>query len=496
VAGRPRAHSRRHHLRGFGYFRALGPGLVTGASDDDPSGIGTYSQVGAAFGFGLLWTTWFTLPLAAAVQETAGRLGLVTGRGLASLIKERFPRWVLIGAVVLVSVANTFNIGADIGSMGSALQLVLPIPFAVLVVAITLGMLALEVFLPYRRYTKVLRWLTLSLGAYIAVLFVIDVDWRVVLRSTFIPSLSWTPAELAALIAILGTTISPYLFFWQSANRIEELRAEPEGGEKAVTLDERSSAQARLKVKTSRLDVLFGMTLSNLVMFAIIVATGATLGADGGQKISSAADAAKALEPVAGSLASVVFAGLRRLRLPRGSVLAGSGSSAMAGLLNKRWGFSRSPRKAPVFYGLVVVATIGATLLSLLHVNPIALLVVVAVINGVRAAVRRDRDAHRGRRADHGDRRNGRSGSHAGVAHVRASWGSSGRAVRDPAVTCAFRRFGMTRGAAVSPAWPATSTPVLHHRLGQRLDRRGDRDRRDRPRDGRHVHHRPSHPDQ
>ena len=170
-----------------------------------------------------MWTTWFTLPLAAAVQETAGRLGLVTGRGLASLIKERFPRWVLIGAVVLVSVANTFNIGADIGSMGSALQLVLPIPFAVLVVAITLGMLALEVFLPYRRYTKVLRWLTLSLGAYIAVLFVIDVDWRMVLRSTFIPSLSWTPAELAALIAILGTTISPYLFFWQTSEEVEEL---------------------------------------------------------------------------------------------------------------------------------------------------------------------------------------------------------------------------------------------------------------------------------
>ena len=147
MAGRPHAHPRRQRLRGFGYFRALGPGLVTGASDDDPSGIGTYSQVGAAFGFGLLWTAWFTLPLAAAVQETAGRLGLVTGRGLAALITERFPRWVLIGSLVLLSVANVFNVGADIGSMGSAVQLLLPVPFAVLVVAITLGMLALEVFL-------------------------------------------------------------------------------------------------------------------------------------------------------------------------------------------------------------------------------------------------------------------------------------------------------------------------------------------------------------
>jgi NRAMP (natural resistance-associated macrophage protein)-like metal ion transporter len=181
------------------------------------------SQVGAAFGFGLLWTAWFTLPLAAAVQETAGRSGLVTGRGLASLIKERFPQWVLIGSLVLLLVANVFNVGADIGSMGSAVQLLLPVPFAVLVVAITLGMLALEVFLPYRRYTKVLRWLTSSLGAYIVVLFVIDVDWGVVLRSTFIPSLSWTRTELAALIAILGTTISPYLFFWQTSEEVEEL---------------------------------------------------------------------------------------------------------------------------------------------------------------------------------------------------------------------------------------------------------------------------------
>ena len=223
--------------------------------------------------------------------------------------------------------------------------------------------------------------------SYLIVLAVSHVDWGAVIRNLLIPHITWSAAYFGLLIGVLGTTISPYLFFWQSANRIEELRAEPEGGERPVTLDERSDAQARLKVKTSRLDVLFGMTLSNLVMFAIIVATGATLGADGGQKISSAADAAKALEPVAGSLASVVFAlgfvGSGFLAVP---VLAGSGSSAMAGLLNKRWGFSRSPRKAPVFYGLVVVATIGATLLSLLHVNPIALLVVVAVINGVLAA--------------------------------------------------------------------------------------------------------------
>ena len=266
-----------------------------------------------------MWTAWFTLPLAAAVQETAGRLGLVTGRGLASLIKERFPRWVLIGAVVLVSVANTFNIGADIGSMGSALQLVLPIPFAVLVVAITLGMLALEVFLPYRRYTKVLRWLTLSLGAYIAVLFVIDVDWRVVLRSTFIPSLSWTPAELAALIAILGTTISPYLFFWQTSEEVEELTKSGE-----------TSDVDPGHMRHMRADIFAGMGSAVLVMFAIMVASAATLGSAGITTVKTAAEAAAALKPLAGSFASLLFTlgivGTGLLAVP---VLAGSTAYAI-----------------------------------------------------------------------------------------------------------------------------------------------------------------------
>ena len=375
MAGRPRAHSRRPHLRGFGYFRALGPGLVTGASDDDPSGIGTYSQVGAAFGFGLLWTTWFTLPLAAAVQETAGRLGLVTGRGLASLIKERFPRWVLIGAVVLVSVANTFNIGADIGSMGSALQLVLPIPFAVLVVAITLGMLALEVFLPYRRYTKVLRWLTLSLGAYIAVLFVIDVDWRMVLRSTFIPSLSWTPAELAALIAILGTTISPYLFFWQTSEEVEELTNSGE-----------TSDVDPGHMRHMRADIFAGMGSAVLVMFAIMVASAATIGSAGITTVQTAAEAAAALKPLAGSFASLLFTlgivGTGLLAVP---VLAGSTAYAITEAVGRPEGLGRSFGRARVFYGVIAAAMLLGLGMDFVGLDPVRALYFAAILNGLAA---------------------------------------------------------------------------------------------------------------
>ncbi len=372
------------------YAKALGPGLITGASDDDPSGIATYAQSGAQFQYGLVWAALVTWPLMSAVQEVCDRTALSTGKGLGELIRARFgPRTrALIGVLIaLLMLANVLNMAADLVAIGQGMHLLHAGPATVWAVIGGIAITALVVSGSFETIAKVFKILCLSLVSYLIVLAVSHVDWGAVVRNLLIPHITWSAAYFGLLIGVLGTTISPYLFFWQSANRIEELRAEPEGGEKAVTLDERSSAQARLKVKTSRLDVLFGMTLSNLVMFAIIVATGATLGADGGQKISSAADAAKALEPVAGSLASVVFAlgfvGSGFLAVP---VLAGSGSSAMAGLLNKRWGFSRSPRKAPVFYGLVVVATIGATLLSLLHVNPIALLVVVAVINGVLAA--------------------------------------------------------------------------------------------------------------
>lgn len=369
-----RHHRHRHRLHGFGYFRRLGPGLVTGASDDDPSGIGTYSQAGAAFGFGLLWTAWITLPLAIAVQETAARLGLVTGRGLAALIKERFPRWVLFGAVALVSVANAFNIGADLGSMAASVQLVIPVPQALLLVAMAGLMVGLEISLPYERYAKVLRWLTLSLAAYIGVLFVIDVHWATVLRQTFVPKISWTRGELAMLIAILGTTISPYLFFWQASEEVEEEHLE------------KDHAVDREHLSLMRADVMAGMASAVVVMFAIMVSSAATLGRQGVTTVHTAQQAAEALRPVAGSLASLLFTlgivGTGALAVP---VLAGSTAYALSEAFGWREGLGKKFNPARRFYLVIALAVLVGLALNLGGIDPIRGLYFAAILNGVAA---------------------------------------------------------------------------------------------------------------
>jgi len=374
VATRTGHHPHRHTLRGFGYFRRLGPGLVTGASDDDPSGIGTYSQAGAAFGFGLLWTAWITLPLAAAVQETAGRLGLVTGQGLAALIKERFPRWVLFGAVTLVAVANGFNIGADLGSMAASVRLLVPVPQALLLVAMAGLMVGLEILLPYERYAKVLRWLTLSLAAYVAVLFVIDVNWGSVLRQTLIPRISWTRPEIAMLIAILGTTISPYLFFWQASEEVEERHLE------------KKHAVDREHLSLMRADVLAGMASAVLVMFAIMVASAATLGRHGVTTVQTAQQAAEALRPIAGRLASLLFTlgivGTGLLAVP---VLAGSTAYALSEAFGWREGLGRKFRRARKFYLVMAVAMLVGLALNFGGIDPIRALYFAAILNGVAA---------------------------------------------------------------------------------------------------------------
>ena len=374
VATRTGHHPHRHTLRGFGYFRRLGPGLVTGASDDDPSGIGTYSQAGAAFGFGLLWTAWITLPLAAAVQETAGRLGLVTGQGLAALIKERFPRWVLFGAVTLVAVANGFNIGADLGSMAASVRLLVPVPQALLLVAMAGLMVGLEILLPYERYAKVLRWLTLSLAAYVAVLFVIDVNWGSVLRQTLIPRISWTRPEIAMLIAILGTTISPYLFFWQASEEVEERHLE------------KKHAVDREHLSLMRTDVLAGMASAVLVMFAIMVASAATLGRHGVTTVQTAQQAAEALRPIAGRLASLLFTlgivGTGLLAVP---VLAGSTAYALSEAFGWREGLGRKFRRARKFYLVMAVAMVVGLALNFGGIDPIRALYFAAILNGVAA---------------------------------------------------------------------------------------------------------------
>jgi len=372
------------------YLRALGPGLVTGASDDDPSGIATYAQAGAKVGFGLLWSALITLPLMSAVQEMCDRTALTTGKGLGELAVKRFKRRGrsvinILGAALIV--ANALNIAADLLAVGGGMNLLHAGPAVVWAliggVAVTAAVMAGS----FEWLARVFKVLCAALLAYMAVLVLAHPNWMSVASHTLIPHIEFSSDYLALLVAVLGTTISPYLFFWQSAHRLEELRDEPANGDRATPLKERSHRGARAKRRTARLDVFSGMAFSNLVMFAIMVATAQTLARHGQNDIQGAAQAAQALKPVAGSFAEELFAfgfiGSGMLAVP---VLAGAGAAGMAGLLHKRWGFSRSLRQAPVFYGLVALGTIGGTALSLLHVNPIRLLVIVALINGIAAA--------------------------------------------------------------------------------------------------------------
>ena len=372
------------------YLTALGPGLVTGASDDDPSGIATYAQTGAQTGLGFAWTALFTFPLMAAVQEICDRTALATGKGLGELATTRFARRgrvVVGGLMVVLIVANALNIAADLVAVGAGMHLLHAGPSALW--ALLAGALITAVVLAgkFPLLAKVFKILAGTLLAYLIVAVISHPALSELARAVLIPHLTWSTTNVNLLIAVLGTTISPYLFFWQSAHRLEELREEREGGNRAVPLKERSTKDAQRKQRMSRADVFTGMAFSNLVMLAIIVSASATLHAHGQTSIGSAAEAAQALKPIAGQYSEILFAagfiGSGMLAIP---VLAGAGSVGMAGLLGKSWGFSRSPRKAPVFYGLVLVGTLGGTVLSLLHINPIQLLVISASLNGIAAA--------------------------------------------------------------------------------------------------------------
>ena len=369
-------HRGRARIRGHGYFKRLGPGIITGAADDDPSGIGTYSQVGAAYGLGLVWSTLLVAPMAAAVQETAARLGLATGRGLATLIRERFPRPILYGALALTIGANTFNIGADIRSMAAATRLVVAAPAALLIVGFTGLMLGLELFVRYHRYSRILRWLALSLLAYVFVLATVHVDWGDVAAHTFVPEIDGGKAALAALIAVFGTTVSPYLFFWQASEEVEEEIDHRDRGEPVT--DEHVDAM--------RVDVIGGMVSAVFVAFAIVVAAAATLNANGITKIETAEQAARALKPVAGELAGLVFAlgivGLGLLAVP---VLAGSTAYACAEAFGWREGLSRTFRQAPGFHLVLVASMLVGLAMNVVGVSPIRALYVSAILNGLAA---------------------------------------------------------------------------------------------------------------
>jgi NRAMP (natural resistance-associated macrophage protein)-like metal ion transporter len=363
----------RRRLHGFGYFRRLGPGFVTGAADDDPAGIGTYSQVGAAFRFDLLWTALISLPLASAVQETAARLGLASGRGLMALIRDRFARPVLWFAAALVVGANVFNIGADLGSMAEAFRLLIPLPFALLVISMAGVILLLEVFVSYERYSLILRWLALSIFAYVIELVVLNVSWSDV-AAGLIPSFQPTLASVEALVAIFGTTISPYLFVWQAGEEVEEREAHH-----ILRVD-------AVELRKMRIDVVSGMSAGVLVMFAIMVSAASTLGAHGGTDVQTAAEAAKALEPVAGRFASLLFAGgivgTGLLAIP---TLAGSAAYALAETFGWREGLGRKPKEAPGFYGVIAAAIVIGLSINFLGIDPIRALYVSAILNGLAA---------------------------------------------------------------------------------------------------------------
>ena len=375
---RHKHHPDRALIRSRGYFHRLGPGIVTGAADDDPSGIGTYSQAGAQAGFGFLWATIWLLPFAFAVQEACARVALVTGKGLAAIIKSRMPRWVLVLAVVLVAVANTVNIAADLASMSAALRLLVPIDQVLGVILFAAGIAVAEVLVPYHRYARVLRWLCLSLLAYVAVLFVAKVDWNAVTIATILPHVDWTRTSIELMIALAGTTISPYLFFWQAAEEVEE--------RKVMEQQHHRSDVGSAHLRAMRGDVFAGMLTGVFIMFAIMVTTGATLNANGITNIASAEDAARALAPVAGQFAGLLFLlgilGVGLLSIP---VLAGSTAYALAETFGWRESLELKPREAKAFYAVIVGSVIIAVALNLIGIPPMTFLFLAALLNGLTA---------------------------------------------------------------------------------------------------------------
>ena len=374
VAGEPQGLLRRT-------AKALGPGLVTGASDDDPSGIGTYSQVGAQFGFGLAWTMLFSYPLMTAVQIVSARVGRTTGHGIAGNLRRHYPKWLTFSLVGLLVVANVINIGADIGAMAASAVLVLGGPHVVYVVGFGLVSIALQVFVPYTSYVRYLKWLTLSLFAYVATALVAHVPWKHAGVQTLVPPLSLKAAYLAGFIAVIGTTISPYLLFWQASQEVEEIEAHS----KDAPLKDHPS-QAPRQLARIRLDTATGMAFSNVIGFCIIVTTGATLHAEGIVDINTAADAARALEPLAGRFAFVLFSlGIVATGLLAVPVLAGSAAYGAGEALRLRVGLERRPTEARGFYGIIAAATGVGIVQNFFGLNPMKALFVSAVINGIVA---------------------------------------------------------------------------------------------------------------
>ncbi|MGD0284231.1 MAG: Nramp family divalent metal transporter [Candidatus Saccharimonadales bacterium] len=365
------------------YWYLLGPGLTTGASDDDPSGIATYSQTGAQYGFSLLWLAAFTFPLMAIIQEMCARLGLVTGRGLAGNIRVHFGRKVLYISTMFLFAANTFNIGADIGAMANAVQLLEPrFNFTLLAIGIMLLILLLQIFTPYVRYAKYLKWLALVLFAYILSAFLAHPDWHIIFKHAALPHITFSKDQLLLICAILGTTITPYLFFWQTSQEVEEEIAVGE-----TTIKSRTGS-GKAEIKKMRIDVWSGMFFSNIVMFFIIAACGSVLFAHGITNINTAAQAAQALRPFAGSATFWLFAagiiGMGLLAIP---VMAGASAYAISESIGKHQGLNSKLKQASAFYGVIIISMFLGLILNFLGINPIKALIYAAVLNGIVAPI-------------------------------------------------------------------------------------------------------------
>lgn len=369
-------------------LRILGPGLVTGAADDDPSGIATYSQAGAQFGFFTLWTMGLTFPLMVAVQDACMRIGAVTGRGLAAIVRENYPRAVLYPIVLLVIAANTFNIGSDIGAMAASTRLLLPgVPVPMLAIGFALVIVLLEVLVSYRIYIRILKWLALALFAYVFTALLVTVPWAKALQATVIPHIQFNQDFLFIVVAIFGTTISPYLFFWETSNVVED-----EISEKRVGREGGVPRISRGYLRRLRVDTVIGMFFSNAVGWFIILVSAVVLNGAGVTNIVSAADAARALRPLvhgfpnAGYLAQLIFAvgviGIGLMSIP---VLAGSSAYAVTETFRWREGLFRTFKQAHAFYAVIILGTLTGLILNFVGLNPVRALVLTAVFNGIVA---------------------------------------------------------------------------------------------------------------
>jgi NRAMP (natural resistance-associated macrophage protein)-like metal ion transporter len=363
------------------FLNRLGPGLITGASDDDPSGIATYTQAGAALGFATLWTAIVTLPLMIVVQHICAKIGMVSGRGLASVLKRYYSRWLLYPAVAALVIANTINAGADIAAISAAINIFVPVPIAAMVVPIAIIILVVQVWGSYHLIVKVFKWLTLSLFAYVIAAFLAKPDWSAVVWATIVPQISLSGEYITTIVAILGTTISPYLFFWQASEEVEE---------ETCIVGRRSLSQRRgasdKEIRNEKIDTVVGMVFCNVVFYFVILAAASTLHASGKTSIQSAAEAAQALAPLAGNLATVLFAiGLIGAGLLAVPVLTGSAAYAVAETFDWPEGLDEKPRDAKKFYVVIAASTLVGVGIDLIGINPITALFWTAVINGLVA---------------------------------------------------------------------------------------------------------------